>query len=113
MGFHYFTTNYVSYFTQHNDPIHNIISYLTLGVSYFTIPVMVALRQVLNSVQHEVRNFTTFTSYQIAFINPDNDTIIFLQHIIGKNMGLQYSHNKSVKKSHHKTVVKYETFGVT
>ena len=73
--------------------------------------------------QHDVEYETVFSvkyeisilhlHSQIAFITPDYDTLIFLQHLIGKNIGLQYSHCKSVRKSHHENVVNYETFGVT
>ncbi len=44
-----------------------------LGVSYFTIPILVALRQVGNSVQREVRNFILHLPTQIAFITPYYD----------------------------------------
>ena len=44
---------------------------------------------------------------------PGMVALIFLQYLIGKNIGLQYSHFKSVRKSHHENVVNYETFGVT
>ncbi len=43
--------------------------------------------------------------YQISFITNDYDTLIFLQHLIGKNIGLQYSHCNSVRKSHHINVM--------
>ncbi len=63
------------------------------------------------SVKYEIS--ILYLHSQIAFITPDYNTLIFLQHLIGKNIGLQYSHFKFERKSHHENVVNYETFGVT